>query len=362
MKKNTLTLALLVGCIALSVASISVSIAWFATSNRLQVSCLDITIDADRELYISNEIDGEYYESISKSGLIDANDYFIPLTTAHSKKWLDTKSDTPIFYDETKYSTYEYSEGYSSSDFGYFSEKFYLKSDDNVIVSIDPSKTFIKANEEKNVELADRLFKEYQEGDDASLKGLTKEEIKTRLDKLVNAMRYSLLITDEDDYQYVIIDPNKNEEVTYLGGLLDNNIDLYYDYYTKESDHLSYERLYGEYSGKENIIYDEPTNDDSDFEATNEEPSAFNAKHKAGIYRFNLEKSLANGVEIKKEEAIDLKDFEKVVKPFSFLVNRETPKEVVVSIYIEGWDLDSINYTMGATFVSSLSFTIERER
>ena len=57
--KNKLILSLYIGCIALSVATLSMSIAWFATSTRVQVNTIDISIDCDRELFISTERDGE---------------------------------------------------------------------------------------------------------------------------------------------------------------------------------------------------------------------------------------------------------------------------------------------------------------
>ena len=360
MKTNKLILSLYIGCIALSVASISMSIAWFASSNRVRVSSFDISIDCDRELLISTDKDEGYVERINYDEFSSSKN-FLPLTTAHSSSWLDIKSDTPLFYDETRYSLDEDAKLYSVANRGYFSQKFYLKSDDDVYVTIDSKNSFINAKEDYNHTYAEEIYEEYQSGDDEDLKKLTVEDIEARLNQLVKAMRYSILITDEDDYSYVIIDPNKNDE-TYLGGLLDNDIDYYYDYYQKKDDNALYERVYGELIGdKDKIVYDEPLNEDSGYESEDEEPSAFNAQHKKGVYQFNLEKSRANGVDFKKEEAIDIKSFDNEVKPYHFPVYRDEPQEIVVSIYIEGWDLDSVNYTMGATFISDLYFTIERE-
>ena len=91
-------------------------------------------------------------------------------------------------------------------------------------------------------------------------------------------------------------------------------------------------------------------------------PTAFNARHKQGVKTFNLEKSVSEGnFKIKSEGAINLEDFKNEKKPFHFPIKMDTPKEIVISIYIEGWDLDSVNYTMGAAFTSDLTFTIERE-
>lgn len=360
MKKSKFILAFYVGVITLGVASLSMSIAWYATSARLYVNSIDISIDADRDLQISTKRDGEYGDSISYTEL-DPTGVFIPLTSAHSSTWMATKEDTPIFYDETKFSTYEYADLKSVADRGYFSQKFYLKADDDVFVSIDGSKTSLIANKEYNSSYARTLYDEYQDGHDEYKKNMSIEEIETKLNKIVEAMRFSILVKDVNEYSYTIIEPYKNGD-TYLGGLLDNDVDRYYDYYLQEHTDIAYERVYGEIIGeKSNFVYDDGVNEDSDYLEANEEPSAFNARHKAGIKRFNLEKSLENGIEIKKEKTYDIHDFDSNVKPYHFPVYRDTPKEITVSIYIEGWDLDSVNYTMGAAFMSNFTFMIERE-
>ena len=100
---------------------------------------------------------------------------------------------------------------------------------------------------------------------------------------------------------------------------------------------------------------------DSAFKDPDDLPSAFNARHKQGIRTFNLEKSKSeNNFEFKNEGAINLQDFKNNKKPFHFPLKMDEPKEVIISIYIEGWDLDSVNYTMGAAFKSNLTFKIER--
>ena len=65
--------------------------------------------------------------------------------------------------------------------------------------------------------------------------------------------------------------------------------------------------------------------------------------------------------EFKKEDILTLEDFEQGHVKYHFPIRSETPTKVVVSIYIEGWDLESINGTMGATFSAGVGFKIERE-
>jgi len=361
MKKNKLIFAMYLSVIALSVASVSMSIAWYASSRNLYVNSIDITIDTDRMLEISTSKDGDFVDFINYSEL-DPTGVFLPLTSAHSDDWMSVGKDMPVFYDESRCYEQENLPLYVEATGGYFSQKFYLKSDDDVYVTIDPSQTYIKAPDPNQFEQNNNLKRaiEYFEKEEARYKGYTVDQIKEMLDKVVNAMRFSILVKDEkDNYQYYIIDPNK-EGVTYLGGLLDNDYDQYYDYFLKEGSSDLYERVYGEIIGDKSEFYaDIATESDSDLENINEKPSAFNAHHKAGVIKFNQEDAKEKGI-FKKEESFSLDDF-KNGAPFHFPVYINEPKEVVVSIYIEGWDKDSINSTMGAAFFSNLTFKIERE-
>ena len=364
MKKNKLIVTLYIALIALSVASVSMSVAWFATSRVLYVNSINISFDADRELEISLSKDDGYVEHIDHTEL-EATGVFLPLTTAHSDEWTSQKKDSPIFYDESNATEAEIFTTYKEADHGYFSQKFYIRGDDDMFITIDPEKSYIRPNEEYNASYAEFLYDYYQRIQDEHYdryKEFTVDELYERLNNVVKAMRFSILIKDENEYSYTIIDPHYEEE-TLLGGLLDNAMDQYYDYYHKESTNEYYERLYGDYNiNPEDLVYDEPLAQDSEFNDPNQVPTAFNARHKQGVKRLNLEKSIEEkNLEIKKEGAINLEDFKNDKKPFHFPIKMDEPKELVVSIYIEGWDLDSVNYTMGAAFFSNLTFTIERE-
>lgn len=362
MKLQKLILSFYVGIITLSVATLSMSIAWYAASTRVSVRSIDITIDTDRELLISTEKDSGYVETINHVDLKETG-VFIPVTTAYSSSWIDSKSDKPLFYDDSLYSEFEELDTKSPVESGYFTQKFYLQADDDLYVTIDGDKTSLLANVEYNKSYAKVLYDEYQRGLDEEKKKLSEEDIYLRLNELVKAMRYSILVPSEKDYSYAIIDPYKSEDTVYAG-LLDNDTDHYYDYFERHSDHKLYERLYGDFDGDPSlIVYDEASENDSLFINAHTEASAFNARHKRGVKSVNLEKSIANGITLKKENSYKLEDFEKekASKPYHFPVYRNAPQEIIVSIYIEGWDLDSVNYTMGATFISNLAFTIERE-
>lgn len=358
MKKNKLIIALYIGLISLSVASVSLSIAWYATARTLYINSIDISIDAERDLKIATERDGDYVDHISETAE-DATGVFIPLTCAYSSSWMAEQKDMPVFYDESKFSENEDDDLKTVANHGYYSKKFYLKSDDDVYVTIDANKTKIEAITEKNRVYAHELFEMYQTFQEEFYKDLDEEEITKRLDRVVEAMRYSILIKDVDEYSYTIIDPYKNGDTVY-GGVLDNDIDQCFDYFKVNGSDELRERAYGELVGDASGYYLDALDEDSEYVDPNDAPSAFNARHKKGVKRFNLEKAIEDKL-FTVEKAFDIKDFNNPVKPLTFPVYRNTPKEIVISIYIEGWDLQSVNYTMGSAFESNLSFKIERE-
>ena len=423
MKKTKLILAMYIGVVTLAVASVSMSVAWFFASRTLYVSGINITFDTEKDLKISESRDEKYVDRIDHNDK-DANGFFMPLTSAHSSLWTSQRKDSPIFYDESGCSEIEDYVSYRAVDegYGYFTKKFYLLADDDVYVTIsaDKTKTYIEKNEVYNEPFAkgkahdlkllknnyDQLeeaylnLKEQYEQDPSSVnpsdlahaksefdladkeletylerhRYCTKEELSqdedalyktilNRLNKVVNAMRFSILIKDGDEYQYAIIDPNK-DGVTLLGGILDNSVDQYYDYYLDDSTNELYERVYGEFvieEGKEGKpVYPEKYDKPETFKDPELPSSAFNSRHKKGVWTFDAIASEGNGFKIAEENSLALSDFEGTPK-FHFPVRDGVPKEVIISLYLEGWDLDSVNYTMEATFNAALSFKIERE-
>ena len=187
MKKSKLILTMYIGVIALAVASVSMSVAWFATSRNLYVNSINITLDTDRELEISTSKDDGYVERIDHTEL-EATGVFMPLTTAHSSLWTQEKKDSPIFYDESNCSDIEHYTTYTEASEGYFSQKVYLKADDDLWISVDPEKSFIEPNKEYNKNYAERIYEHYQNSvdeHDAYYKNYSVDE----LEAMLNAFR-----------------------------------------------------------------------------------------------------------------------------------------------------------------------------
>ena len=346
-KKRTIILASLLAVVAIS--SVSLTLAWYANSDNLNINTIEVQIEGDRELLISTSgEEGTFKEELSYDELQQVP-VFVPTSTMYSSEWLKTKREKPIFYDASN--SLVSTDGIPflrEMDFGFYSQELYLYSDDDVYVTVDALNTSIAENALFNNAYAQEIKNDYPD--------LTVEEIVDRLNNIVKSMRYSILIPDEECYQYVIIDPNHNEEEVYMGGILDNNISRCYDSYFKNNN--LFEVIYGEIENRELAVYDEALDEDSELIG---EPSAFNAKHERGVKRFNREKSLENGMKIAKENALYLSDLAEDESLFYFPVYEYQPRKIVLSMYIEGWDFDSINSTMGANFLAKLQFKIFRE-
>lgn len=370
MKKNKIILTLYVGIIALSTIGLGASIAWYINSNQLFVNAIDIQIAGDIDIKISesDDIDSFVYEIDHSESKLET--VFEPVTNAYSSDWISQKKDSPVFYDDTL-NWQELNDGSIKnvkSD-GYYTKTLYLYSDNDVYATIDPVDTYLKANASFNNAYAVELYNKYHNSpleEDSIYAGLSVEEIKERLDKLVLAMRYSILIPDQDNYKYMILDPNKTKEenkVVEYAGLLDVDIDRTYDSYLKDND--SYEKVYGDVTNRENIVYkDAVLPEDSQLDDTTKGASAFNAAHKAHTKLFDKEASIANGVIFNTEQSYGLYDFapSNELKPFVIPLEAYKPKKIVLTIFIEGWDLESVNYTMGATFDAKVSFKVDRPR
>ena len=74
--KKRLTIGFLIGMIAISVTSLSFSIAWYASSNFLRVDPIDIAIECDRSIKISPTTNPEDFKEdwFTKAGYDNITD------------------------------------------------------------------------------------------------------------------------------------------------------------------------------------------------------------------------------------------------------------------------------------------------
>ena len=360
MNKRRLTISFFLGMLATTVASLSFSFAWYATASRLNIEAIDIAVDAERRLTIAtvNQEDA-FVDHLRYEDLRHDVGRFAPVSSVFSDEWISSRASTPTFYDQSLPWELKGEPDKDPAHYGFYSQDFYIDCDDDVFVTIDREQTFIMANEGYNKKYAKEIKDDYPE--------LTEAQIVEKLNLIPQSMRISILVplmTPDSDYAYYVIDPNKgeNDEEVLFGGILDNKNqkqEHYYDCYLDNGE--LYETVYGDVNDRNLIVYDEElTTEDSVIVG---ERSAFNAIHRKGSHKFNYEASKAKGMKFATEKSISYSDLEKNPKLISIPVYGYSvgARRIVVSIYIEGWDLRSINSTMGASFLANLSFEILQE-
>lgn len=407
MKKSRILLGSLVSMIGFLTLSISLSLAWYASSAQLYIDTLNIDLEMDRELLISTKKNGTYKNKLVQ-GVDDIKevDLFTPVSSMKSDEWLENREiRQPFFYDCSspllssvthKYPT-PYLEPYQG---GFYTQSFWLKCErdsmvtlsvDDVLPSEDPTlkdKTSIVSNREANQIQAVEIFKEKHNGQSPT------EDDKPEVDKIVdglnnleNCIRLSVLTpgpiikddaTEEekaeydiksstdtldpirDKRDYAIYDPHPSGEKTCYAGVLDNAVDEYYDVGLGQ-DGKQYEVVYGNVRNRDNLVYSaDPLAQDTDFRDPDSDPSAFNAKSKQGAHTFDKEASLL-AADIEVENALTDSDLAGDHPKFMIPVVAHQPKEIVISLYLEGWDEDSINETMAGHFNATLAFKIARD-
>ena len=353
MNKRKLVISLILGTVALSVISLSASLAWYASSDRLQVNSIDLDLRTDESvgLYIGTSTNEEAFKEKLSNEDLNKVKQFAPTSSMFHNHWLDAKKDMPEFYNLTEHDIYGVPDFNKPSSEGFYQQKLYLLNNIDYYVTLDTEQTFITSDKTSNHLRAQALVGKVGE--------LTVDEIEEKLNKLENSMRFSILVNTPNFYQYYIIDPNKDEnKVTYYAGRLDVNADEYYDTFNDR------EILYGEVENRDAIVYDNPE-DPTFVKPYKETPNeffgnAFSGKNDKAAYTYNEQNSLQAGVKYKQEPSISLDDINSNDNPLLIPCYNGVPTEIVLSIYLEGWDLDCYNSTMGASFDAQLSFKVLR--
>lgn len=355
--------------IALLAAGTGISVAWFTSSDFLRIDGVDIELSSKSDLYISLTDD---IPSFTKNHLsydeLNKVKLFEPVSAMMSSNWMKEKAKYPQFYEGYEINhtqMYEQEDVKYAlptevvADGGFFSQELYLYSESDYWAVIDTENTFIINNEDENISTARKLANETHR---------SFSEIKQELDTIRKTLRFSILVDSQELYDYKIIDPNKDSTTTF-GGLLDTDLDGYYDVRRSLTDSsISYETLYGEVNDRSLIKYKEGPIE-GEIIGTN---TCFNAKHDITSKQIDLEASKANGLAIADEPSYSLSEYKELLTRFvdgkttkeesdSLLlipVKHQTPTRIVVSIYMEGWDIDTVNTNMAASFIANLSFGV----
>lgn len=360
MNKKRIITSAAIGTIALVGLSVSLTLAWYGASDRLNMRSLDVVVAGQTNLKISDSSDLNTFVNDLDLSPEQEEFVFVPVSSMNKKGWMENKSNLPLFYDCS--SSLVPSSGEPNleiAEYGFFRKSIYLYTNIDYYVTLDtdpesPNRCLFEANDEVNTARAQQLKRDNPDWT------LSVSEIKEKLDSLVNCLRVSILVTEENHYSYYIVDPYK-QSVTTLGGRLDNDRDGYYDCYRTVIGETR-ETIYGEVNDREKIVYDNPIggSDEKIEQQDHYFGNSFDAVSRKIAYTYNEEASLANGLEIAKEESFSLEDINSEATKLLIPCYANKPTEIIVSIYLEGWDLDCINATMGASFSTKLSFKLLR--
>ena len=365
MNKNRLILASLVGMVALSALSLSMSLAWYASGDRLGVSAVDLEVESDNLIRISTSDDlSTFVKELDLNSLEDGDQvsYFKPVSSMYRNEWFSNDERAPLFYDCSNADAFGDTKN-SPATSGFYQEELYLLTPTSQYVGLDLNKSLFENDEETNLLRA----RQFCASEKNKTLNLTVDEVSTALNKLVDCLRVSILINDVDgdlEDRFFIINPTKQEnEQTFLGGRLDNDNDGYFDTYPDVDpegikDHVEKEIVYGEVNDQELVSYNNPVDPEAIDEVIDQSHyffgNSFSGVSKKSAYTFDEATSRANGLTFKEEGALSLDELDKIVIP----CYQNEPRQIVVSIYLEGWDLDCINSTMGASFNTKLSFKL----
>ena len=348
MNKRRIIIGSLVGAAALMLVPISLTVAWYSSSDRLKISSFDIDLNGNVQLLMSTSKELDSFKTkLTKEDLVKNEFFFAPVSSMYQDTWfgVENKKDTPLFYDSS--SPGVLNQGPEST--GFFQKRIYLLS--NLVdynAALDIEDCAFKVNKAANRLRAQDLHTQYPEQ--------SVDEIAEKLNNLENCLRMSILINTEDKYQYYIIDPNKteNKEVA-LGGTLDNDNDGYYDV-----DSAKREIVYGDVEDRSKLAYNDPVDPNGEVELLPSKShflgNSFDAESRIDAYTFD--KNNSNDAKIVTEKSYTLEEAGDEQNGILIPCYHNVPTEIVISIYLEGWDKACINNTMGACFDTNISFKL----
>jgi len=329
-------LAATIGLFALTLStSTMATFAWFQVSDFARIEQIGMKLDDSTTMQIGyRQGDGILYQDkIDENDLriidsnYDRNVHLRDVTSAFSSEWLNTNEaeKTPILrvpYGKSKENTMT-----EAATEGFIQAEAFLRCSQpcHLYLGHNTSATVI---ERWNRELAAQT-------------GYSEDE----LNKVLDCVRVSFYTKDA----FYIAEPGQEEasKTVFAGPLQARNNLGYYD--SEDGKEI----LYGEYEGEPSYL-PAPETDEKDFD----DDSAFHAIHKAGIEKVDV-----SSVKPAVEKSYPLSSFilpEKAVTAGDTLcLGTLHPNEdyrIVISIYIEGWDLDLTDSLATGKFSLDLSF------
>jgi hypothetical protein len=317
------------------------TVAWFDISNNLIVNNLSLSFSDDKGIKVAFSDGGEEY-SIADATILEketnyhSSDALYPVTSAFQSKWLNEKTSfagtTPILRVGPQ-------DGEGVADKGFIQLPLYFVTPQDGYIYLDASTSFL-ADQAENEKTARRLKLNLAD-----------------LNKIQGCIRVSFY---SDDFGFKIFEPNVAvSSNTLLGGRLDiNPFDGYFDYNEKTKREI----LFGDYNkdADPTLFYGLASADDTKPEG---EVDCFHSGTKAGIAPLDIESSTeSGGLLITQEKTYPLSDMLAPSdgmpggNPVTYCVAGE-PHKVIVTIYVEGWDFDTVASIVSSSVSMNLSFT-----
>lgn len=320
------------------------TIAWFDISNNLIVNNMTMTFGKDHDnVKIGFSEDGDFYSDVDSTILerevgFKHDQAFFPLTSGFQNEWLTSSTPfegtLPVLHTDPV-------EGNIVATKGFLQFPLYFKTSEDGYIYLDGATSF-SANTDENLKAAKKLH--LQPSD---------------LNEIAFCSRASFY---SEDYGFKIFEPNVSaSSKTALGGRLDlQPFDGYFDY-EKATDS---EIMYGDYNRNDNptLFYGVASTEDSLYEGAN---TCFNAATKAGIRPLDLAASAnQGGLKIAQEMTFTLAELGApagggrlgVGRPLAYCYAGQ-PKKVILTVYVEGWDLDTVQAVSAASFNMNIVFT-----
>jgi len=337
MKKNRLALFALIGVSLVAVSTVGMTVAWYNRGVYAFISQVKVSFRGEPNLLISTSSEpSTFKERLSYDELKKVTD-FSPVSSMYSNKWLDKGDVIPKF--TASFDHVEEGEEPFYALGGYYQQDIYLSSKEDIYVTIDSDLFSFAPDHDANVKAYDSVKDRFP--------GLSKDEVIAQLDNVVNSLRCSIFYQDDSTSKYVIYDPFK-DKTTYLAGILDTDLNAYFDY----SDITNKEKIYGDYSNEDKFVFDENT---SDIPYTGL-LTCFNSGHKANVSIFNLTESISKGAKLGEEQSYSPSQ---IANQLLIPLRDEIPTKITLSIYLEGWDTDNTDLAKSGSFLADIAFKIK---
>ena len=352
-KRRTLLIA--AGAFLFSVStSVTATLAYYTINSAFSIEHLNInvgSIDANLYLGLRDKTTGQpKFDNITdeewKEGLDLSHNALEQVSAMYEKTWNTGAGEDilPKFCSAYRFGTNNGQTPYADPA-GYVQKEYFLKSTQDCSLYLSDAdvdldeeghdkntgyRTFFIPNEEKNAVTA-------------ATRGVSVEE----LNNVVNAIRMSLYIEDfSGDYKYVIINPGNTEE-TYFGGPLDLNLDGFYDY-NKDTNK--------EYAYGEPVAVDPYDGVGDQVDPMENSKSTFISHHKNGVAKVNEAKFKKENSRRLNEVTLNKDEGDTPNVPLATL-KKDKVHRIVLSIYLEGWDKDTIDSIQEASLDVNVLFT-----